>query len=321
MTGSARELRDVDKVEVVVVMDNYADALLKDTDTVRRPPVAVEGRVSRDTLLAEHGLSMIVRAFTGSESHEVLLDAGYTPEGVPHNLDFLGISLHDTEAVVLSHGHMDHTGSLGSIAERFAGPVPLILHPDALISTRYLKTSEGRIHMPTPSPRDRLQELGYEVRENRGPLLTAGGTVLVSGEIPRMTPYEKGMPDAFLERGGVEEKDEILDDQCLILSLAGRGLVVVAGCSHAGIVNTVRYAVEQTGRDRVYAVMGGFHLGADPDGSLTGNTIEGLKAFSPEFLMPMHCTGWEAMHRIARAFPGEFALSGVGAKVMLTGAA
>ena len=316
MTQETQPLKPVDRLEVVILADNYADVLLDDTDQVTRPPKAKDGYIQKDTLVAEHGLSMLVRATEGGSTREILFDAGYSPMTVPHNLDVLGISLDSVEAVVLSHGHMDHTGALPSILERIPGPVPLVLHPDALIGARYL-APPGAPRMdfpPTPGTAD-LKAMGADVVENASPLLLAGGTVLVTGEVPRVTSYEQGMPHVYLVRDGKEEKDAILDDQSLALHVQGKGLVIVAGCSHAGIVNTIRYAMEITGVDRLHGVLGGFHLASDPTGEITEKTIQGIQALEPDFIMPMHCTGWGAVQSIARAFPSAFALSAVGSTI------
>ncbi len=317
MSDPTLELKAVDRIEIVVLADNYADVLRESTDTVVRPPKARGGDIFQDTLVAEHGLSLLVRAVQGEETREVLLDAGYSSVGVPHNLDLLGISLERVEAVVLSHGHMDHTGALRAVLERIPGRVALVAHPDAFAGPRYLAPPQApRMSFP-PLVREEAASLGAEVQENASPLLLAGGTVLVTGQVERTTSFETGMPHAVMERNGELVRDEILDDQSLVLALRDHGLVVVAGCSHAGIVNTVRYAKRLTGVDRVHAVLGGFHLAGDPDGSLVESTIRGLEEADPAFLMPMHCTGWEAVHRIAGAFPSAFALSTVGTTISL----
>ncbi|MGD8388052.1 MAG: MBL fold metallo-hydrolase [Desulfobacteraceae bacterium] len=318
MTPESIQLHPVDQAEIVILVDNYADVLLGGSDQVSRAPVAPEGRIPADTLLAEHGLSMLVRTMQDGQTREVLLDAGYSPVGLPHNLDLLGISLDGVEAIVLSHGHMDHNGALDAVLERIPGSVSLVAHPDAFLENRYLAPPEGpRQVFPQNLDRSKLEGKGAVIQETASPTALAGGTVLVTGQVPRTTPYEKGMATAFLERDGREEKDDILDDQSLVLNVRGKGLVVVAGCSHAGIVNTVQYAVDLTGEKRVHAVLGGFHLTGDLSGELTEKTIEGLKGFEPAFLMPMHCTGWKAVHRISEAFPSAFALSAVGTTVTL----
>lgn len=319
MTGKNIELKPVDRIEIVVLMDNYADVLLDDTDMVTRPPKAQNGVILKDTLVAEHGLSLLVRTFRDGETREVLFDAGYSSVGVPHNLDMLGVSLDRVEAVVLSHGHMDHTGALAELLGRIPKQVPLVAHPHAFMEARYIDPPDGpRRAFPRTLVPEALEALGGEVLENESPLLIAGGTVLVTGQVERTTSYEKGMPHTFMERDGSVVKDEILDDQSLVLSLKGKGLVLVAGCSHAGIVNTARYAMKLTGDERVFAIMGGFHLGGDPSGELVDKTVMGLSALNPGFIMPMHCTGWDAFRSIAEAFPSAFTPSSVGSTVTFT---
>ena len=321
MNGETLDLKPADRIEIVVLADNYADVLLESTETVTRPPKARDGLVFEDTLVAEHGLSLLVRVSRNGETREVLLDAGYSSVGVPHNLDRLGISLERVEAVVLSHGHMDHTGALSAVLTRIPDRVPLVAHPDAFAAPRYIAPPGApRMVFPRTLVRKDLEEMGADVTASASPLLLAGGTVLVTGQVERTTPYEQGMPHAVMERDGELVRDEILDDQSLVLSLRGKGLVVVAGCSHAGIVNTVRHARRLTGEDRVHAILGGFHLADDPSGELVENTVRGLGEADPDLLMPMHCTGWKAVHRIAEAFPAAFALSSVGTKVTLEGA-
>jgi 7,8-dihydropterin-6-yl-methyl-4-(beta-D-ribofuranosyl)aminobenzene 5'-phosphate synthase len=311
-------LKPVDRIEIVVLADNYADVLLESTETVTRPPKARDGLVFEDTLVAEHGLSLLVRTVRGGETRVVLLDAGYSSVGVPHNLDRLGISLDGVEAVVLSHGHMDHTGALPAVLRRIPDRVLLVAHPDAFAAPRYIAPPGApRRVLPRTLVREDLEAMGAEILTTAAPVLLAGDTVLATGQVERSTPYEKGMPHAMMERDGELVRDEILDDQSLVLALRGKGLVVVAGCSHAGVVNTVRHALHLTGEDRVHAIMGGFHLGDDPSGELVESTIHGLKEADPDLLMPMHCTGWEAVHRIAGAFPSAFALSSVGTTVTL----
>jgi len=320
MTTEIQELVPVDLLEIVILEDNYSDLLLENADHVTRAPKAKDGKVFSDTLLAEHGLSMLVRATRGNRTREVLFDAGYSPLGVPHNLDLLGISLDGVEAVVLSHGHMDHTGSLPSLLERIPRPVPLIFHPDALLDPRFVEPpGKPRMIFPRTLDPEGLTALGTDIRENASPLLVADGTVLVTGQVPRVTDFEQRAHHRFIVRNGNQEKDEILDDQSLVLHVREKGLVIVAGCSHAGIVNTIRYAMEITGVDRLHGVLGGFHLGDDTSGELTGKTIDAIQALEPDFIMPMHCTGWNAVNRIQEAFKGAFALSSVGTTVTFQG--
>lgn len=131
MNPAPLALKPVDKVEIVTLMDNYVDVLLQSSGTVSRPPLSKEPQLPTDSLVAEHGLSQVDRVFAGDSAHSMLFDTGYTRFGVPHNLEVLGMNLEGIEAVIMSHGHMDHTGSLYPILERLARPVKVVVHPEA----------------------------------------------------------------------------------------------------------------------------------------------------------------------------------------------
>ena len=146
------------------------------------------------------------------------------------------------------------------------------------------------------------------------PLL--GDTLLFLGEVPKRTEFEKGMLKARYEEGGTEKFDPIEDDSAIVAHVKGKGLVVLSGCAHSGIVNTVAYAREVTGIDPVFAVMGGFHLtGADFE-PIIGRTTEALKAFNPRHIVPTHCTGRKASMHIEREMPEEFLLNMSGTKMV-----
>ena len=154
--------------------------------------------------------------------------------------------------------------------------------------------------------------------ESTGPTLLAGAMALVTGEVERTTSYEKGLPNALLERNGVIEKDLILDDQAIVVRVKGKGLVVIAGCAHAGIVNTLMFAQKATGEQKIHAVIGGFHLSGPFFEKFHDPTVDALKKIDPDVLMPMHCTGWKAIQRFQKEFPESFVLNSVGSKVMLS---
>jgi 7,8-dihydropterin-6-yl-methyl-4-(beta-D-ribofuranosyl)aminobenzene 5'-phosphate synthase len=150
-------------------------------------------------------------------------------------------------------------------------------------------------------------------------MLFADGAMLLSGPVPRRTAFEKLSSGRLIERGGGLEPDEIIDDQSLFLDLAGKGLLVISGCAHAGIINTVRWGQKLTGQQKVHAVIGGFHLSGTAMAPVVGPTVEELKAISPEVVMPMHCTGMTAIAEIARALPAAFVLASAGSRLVLAG--
>jgi len=230
----------------------------------------------------------------------------------------LGIDLKEVEAVVLSHGHMDHTGGLHSVLEGLRESVPVIMHPDGFLP-RFLSLPDGkRLTLPRPFQRDSINTANINLKEGKGPLYLAENTLLVSGEVPRITPYEKGMPAAFIERNGQIVPDAFSDDQFIVVSLGDRGLVVISGCAHAGIINSLHFARELTGQSRICAVVGGFHLTGPAMAPAIEPTIAEMKNFSPEVIVPMHCTGHKALSRFEEELPGAFLLNSVGSNLTLS---
>jgi 7,8-dihydropterin-6-yl-methyl-4-(beta-D-ribofuranosyl)aminobenzene 5'-phosphate synthase len=311
-------LREVDGIEVTTIMDNYVDVLLRNSNGVTRPPLAISGKIPADTMLAEHGLSLLVVVKVGGKTHHILFDCGYSKVGVPHNVEMLGIELGKLEAIVLSHGHMDHTGALYPIAESLGRSIPLVLHPDAFLSPRYFGLEDGRkLTCPQTLSRHEMETRGIEVIERRSPSLVAEGAIAVTGEIERVTDFEKGLPNALVERNGKLEHDGILDDQSLVIKLKGKGLLVISGCGHAGIINTMLYAQKITGITTIHAVLGGFHLQGPAFEPIVERTIAEFKAIKPKVAVPMHCTGWAAIKRFSEEFPSSFVLNSVGTRISL----
>ncbi len=311
-------LKELDRVEVLTLMDNFVDVLLEDTKVVSRPPKAIGTEIPTDTLLAEHGLSLLVKVQHGAEKHTILFDTGYNSMGVLHNMAKLAVDPNEMEAIVLSHGHMDHTGSLHPILQKISNPIPLVVHPDAFLYPRFVEEKDGsRRRFPRTLVREDLDRRNVELLESKTPTPILDETILVTGEVERTTEFEKGMPNALIERDGNLEPDPIKDDQALVMHLKDKGLVVVSGCSHAGIVNTVRYAKKLTGVAKVHAILGGFHLSGAFFEKIVDKTIDELKALSPVVVVPMHCTGRKAMEQFSREFPSSFVLNSVGSKITL----
>ena len=311
-------LKEVDRVEILTVIDNYVDVLLTNTEVITRPPLAKTGTIPVDTLLAEHGLSLLVTVYEGEEKHTMLFDTGYSKIGVPHNLEQLEVDLSKVEAIALSHGHMDHTGSLYPILDKIPGTIPLVLHPGAFAAPRFFGLADGRrLLFPQTLVKKDLEKRNIDLVESKTPTSLAGERIVVTGEVERVTSFEKGLPNAVLERDGKIEKDPISDDQALVINLKGKGLVVIAGCSHAGIINTILYARKMTGIEKVHAVIGGFHLSGPHFEKIIEHTIGELKKIRPQFLSPMHCTGWKAIQQMSQAFPDQFILNSVGSVITL----
>jgi 7,8-dihydropterin-6-yl-methyl-4-(beta-D-ribofuranosyl)aminobenzene 5'-phosphate synthase len=311
------QLLQADSAQVLVLMDNYIDLLLPGDDRIKRPGLAKDGQIPSTTLLAEHGLSLLITINRGADSSQVLLDAGYTQVGVPHNLDMLGIELSGVEAVVLSHGHMDHFGSLAEVLRRVGRPVPLVVHPAALEGERYRKNPEGQIDKFPVLPVDTLTQAGAELTYAEEPYEATSRLWAASGGVERTTGFEKGMPGAFKLINGNKEPDPLLDDMAIVIDLKDKGLAVMSGCAHSGIVNTVSHATQITGRDRIHAVIGGFHLSGAAFEPIIGRTVDELLAWQPEVVMPMHCTGRKAQAELERALGPAYVVASVGAELSL----
>jgi len=301
-------LRQADRVEITVLVDNYTDFLMMapSTPVDYRLPYNPERRI-----LAEHGLSCLVKIFDGKNEHAVLLDAGLSPECLSGNARQMGISLAGIEAVVLSHGHYDHTGALACVVAGAGRKIPLIAHPDAFLRRRLTVPEQGLFDQPLPDA-VALKTAGADTMLHAGPSTLAAGHILVTGEVERKTPFEKGMPGAEIARDGIWVPDPIRDDQALVINVKDKGLVVLSGCAHAGIINTVEYAKKITGIGHIHAVMGGFHLSGKAYERVVPPTIGAMKKIGPDYLVPMHCTGWSTINRFMDAMPGKCILNTVG---------
>ena len=311
-------LPEVDRVEVLTVLDLSLDLLMAGSDTVRRVDVTGTLGEGRSTLRAEHGFSSLVTAVQGDRKASFLFDTGLTKDSLLHNVDVLGVHPTDLHAIVLSHGHVDHVaGLMGLLSRTGRRRLPLILHPDAFLR-RKITLPDGREILLPPPDRSGIEQEGVEILEERAASLLLGGLVLVTGQIARTTEFERGFPGHYAEVEGRWEPDPLIhDDQAVVLNVRDKGLVVLSGCGHAGIINVLRHAMAVTGIGRVHAVLGGFHLTGRVFEPLIAPTVAALQEMTPTLLVPSHCTGWKATHEIARTLPDAFVPNSVGTTFLI----
>jgi 7,8-dihydropterin-6-yl-methyl-4-(beta-D-ribofuranosyl)aminobenzene 5'-phosphate synthase len=322
-------LPEVDEVAVTTMVDNTFDVLLASADGVSRTSSGA-GRVPARQfadgeaiagLRAEHGFSALITVRSGSSSSTLLFDTGASPDALAVNAGRLGIDVGALQGVVLSHGHYDHAGGFDGLARlRGRSGLPLTVHP-AIWTRRRLQLPGGQtMEMPTLS-RGALEREGFEVIERRQPSLLVGG-ILVTGEVDRVTEFEHGMPPAHQawDGRGWQHDPLVIDDQALVVNVRGRGLVVVTGCGHAGVVNIIRHAMRLTRVSRLLAVIGGFHLSGPAFEPVIGPTVSALTELAPELIAPAHCTGWRAQHTLAATLPDAWVQSSVGTTYTLTAA-
>ncbi len=318
--ASQISLKEVDSVEIISLADNTVDFIStikkKEAKQVRE---WVKERMGEEWAkkhfrlpFAEHGFSMLIKVFSNESSHSILFDAGISQEGVVTNTKRMGLNLREVECIVLSHGHYDHFGGLLRVLKAIKKKnLPIIVHED-MFKTRGAVNPDGTVRKYQIFPKEDHVTPAQYVRTKQ-PYLLADDSILVTGEIPRETDFEKGFPRQRVFSDGKWQPDPwVWDDRAIIINVKRKGLVVISGCAHAGIVNTTLYARQITGVAKIHAIMGGFHLAGKECEPRIRRTIEMLRQLNPKTVVPSHCTGWRGEYAIFEAMPRAFVWNSVG---------
>jgi 7,8-dihydropterin-6-yl-methyl-4-(beta-D-ribofuranosyl)aminobenzene 5'-phosphate synthase len=279
------------KAKLTILVDNTIMELIPDSELVKRRSGP------QKNFLAEHGFSALIE----TEEAKVLVDTGVTGIPMEHNLKLLGLTMDDIDVIVFSHGHNDHTGGLGKIQGR------IIVHPDSF-HERYLSPKEGvKFNLTSPAPDPEKHQIEFHTE----PVKLANG-VMTTGEVKRKHDWEE-LKVFKRKEGDALVEDKLKDDMGVVINTE-KGLVVIQGCSHAGIINTVEAAKEVTGVDEVYCVIGGFHL-IGPAEKKIDRTIEEFRKLNIKKVIPIHCSGFEAIKQVSLQMPEQFEYCTVGCEM------
>jgi 7,8-dihydropterin-6-yl-methyl-4-(beta-D-ribofuranosyl)aminobenzene 5'-phosphate synthase len=313
-------LKKVDGAEILSLVDNSVDFLSTiDKKEVQSFRQWTKERNSQEWArthfqlpLAEHGFSMFIRVLNEGKSNSVLFDTGGSPERVVENAERMGLDLSEVEYIVLSHGHYDHFGGLLSALKAVNKiNLPVIVHED-MFKSRGVANSDGTIRKYPEFPTENKVRPARYVKTKQ-PCLIADALILVTGEIPRKTDFEKGFPQHRVFDDCKWQPDPwIWDDRAIVINIRQKGLAIISGCAHAGIINTILYAQQITGVNDVHAIIGGFHLSGKESEPRISQTVKELKLLNPKLLAPSHCTGWRGIYAMAGALPHAFVLNSVG---------
>ena len=312
-------------VAVTVLVDNRADLIVESTDSVKYFTDA--------PLLAEHGLAALIHL--KELDVKILWDAGLTEITLMENAHRMELDLASIDMIVLSHGHRDHTASVSRVLREIdcrpeprkweadaaleemiewaeGRRVPVIAHPAAFRERWGIRKKGGKFGPMPPPPWQEWEALGAEIVQSEEPYKLSPGCWMTGG-VPRLSFEKSGIPERLTYRDGDKfHSDYLEEDQAIAINVEEKGLVVVSGCAHSGIVNTVKRAQDISGIDRVWAILGGFHLARAKDDEIM-QTVDAVKMLDPQMIVPSHCTGFQAQRIFAAEMPEVFLPGVVGA--------
>lgn len=318
------KLGSVDRASLTLLVENKADLIVKSSDGVQY--------FTDEPLLSEHGFSVLIRL--GDQEYTILWDAGVSKVALLENMRRMKIDVSSIEAIALSHGHSDHfEGMTPLLMEMNRLPeskewdpaptadaieawldefrIPIVVHPAAL-RERWWVNDDGNLEGPFfPPPEGIWKALGASIILSEGPFRLDDGC-WTTGYVPRNSFEHMGRFEQLRYRKGSEFlPDDLEEDQAILIHVQDKGLVVLSGCAHSGIVNTIEYAKNFSGIETIHAVIGGFHL-ARADEDEIDQTIDYFKEINPSLIVPCHCTGLNAIRRFAQEFPDQFTEGVVG---------
>ena len=324
-----KNLGSVEKVCLTVLVDNKADLIVESSEQVKY--------FTDEPLLAEHGFSVLIQP--DDSEGKILWDAGVSKVALIENMRRMQLDFKSISKIALSHGHLDHYAAMTELLHEMdsltgekewsesvteeeieswiqANRVPIVSHPVAFRERWWVKDDGTMVGPSLPPPAAEWRAAGANIIQSEEPYQLAPGC-WTTGFIPRTSFEESGRSKKLLYRKGSDFiPDDLEDDQAIVINVNEKGLIVLSGCAHSGIVNTVNYAQKFSGIDSIYAIIGGFHLARASDEEIE-RTTEHIKSFGPQLVIPSHCTGLRAISRFAHEMPEEFVEGIVGATYYL----
>jgi 7,8-dihydropterin-6-yl-methyl-4-(beta-D-ribofuranosyl)aminobenzene 5'-phosphate synthase len=321
-------MKTVDRLEITVIVDTATDSLSSnpafvETEFTFLRRQGMKWLSGKCLCCAAHGLSCLITAQRGGQSHALLFDTGPDEWVFERNATRLRAGLGAVEAMVLSHGHWDHAGAmpraLQMITQANGGKnVPVFLHPE-MFALRAAKAPNGAMHLMEKVPSvDVLSGNGGDAVVTRDERSVLDDSFHISGEIPRVTPFERGLPGQHRQMAdGSWTLDELLPDERYVsVHVAGKGQVVFTACSHAGLINVLLAARERFPEVPLYGVVGGFHLAGSTE-AIIPETVASLAQFDLKLIAAGHCTGWRALNALVTAFGDAVVPSAVGKRYVI----
>ncbi len=320
-----KDFGETEKLSITVLVDNKASLIVESTETIKY--------FEDEPLLAEHGFSVLLQF--GNTGKNILWDAGVSKNALIENLRRMKIDPAKINKIALSHGDYDHLGALSNLLEQMdlvpdekewdrsvnheqidnwikKNQIPIVAHP-AAFREKWSGKDDGTKVGPEPMPPIKeWQAKGADIILSEEPYKLEEGC-WTTGYVPRHSFEKSGIPkNALYRKDGRFFVDELDEDQALIINIKEKGLVILSGCAHSGIVNTVNYAKKISGVDKVFAIIGGFHLASSPMEEIQ-KTIDHIKVIYPDLIVPCHCSGFRAECQFSYKMPDAFKEGIVGA--------
>lgn len=305
------QLKEIDKIEIVALMDNASDPFTVSHENLRWNEVEYQFKINKrrtfcgaDLCRACTGLSLLIRVYVDERKYTVLFDTGPDSGLVVENAHRLGFSLDEIDAIVISHGHFDHYGGLISVLDVVEKKdIPVYIHPDLFAPRAFDLCNGEKILDSYLLTKEKIEEHGGKIIESKNPVLLAEGVGLISGEIPRVNSYELGVPHELrMMNGKWEEAPLVIDERILIFNLKNKGLCLFTGCGHIGVINASHAAKNLIKNEKIHILMGGFHLAGPAFENRINPTLDDLIKINPDYIITGHCTGAKAQSALTSAF-------------------